>query len=304
MEYHLTQALAASYDLLPLTPGEFDVTRKAANADASALSVEEKYDLALENYLDLERAVLNSAANWMVRQTASAEELRVDSALYNRRILNLLSAGRTYADHVPHHLGAFFEDGSAVAQNALSKAYDSHLGYRTMCALRNYVQHRGMPVHANGYQHAICWDCAHEAHFSHTALLALEPSELELDDGFKSSVLAELKALGRRIDLMWLARDYLDGVSEAHGEIRLAMADVLISADIEIEAVTRRFREATSDASIYLALQSVDESGTLIDRVAVNTLAPSLRQQLATRNPAPLQLASGHVSSEADSGGT
>lgn len=304
MEFGLTQALAVEYRVMPMTPDEFDAMSGAAAATILALSVEEKYDLVLENYLELERAVLGTAANWMVRGESNPEVLRNDSALYNRRLLNLLSAARTFVDQVPHHLGEFVTGGSMLATEAFSSAYDTHIGYRAMSALRNYVQHRGMPVHANGYQHGMYKDEHCKNHFSHTALLALVPAELSADGKFKAAVLDELRELDERIDLMWLARDYLDGLSEAHSVIRTAMAEPLALADAQLNDLGRRFIDATLDPSVYLVLRSVDDHGEVVDRHTVNTLATEQRRDLTARNPAPLGLASGHVSSRSDFGGT
>lgn len=304
MEFGLTQTLAAEYQVMPVTSDEFDAMAGAAAATILALSVEEKYDLVLENYLELERAVLGTAANWMVRTESNPEVMRNDSALYNRRLLNLLSATRTYVDQVPHHLGEFVPDGQELATTAFSSAYDTHIGYRAMSALRNYVQHRGMPVHANGYQHGMYKDEYCKNHFSHTALLALVPAELSADGRFKGTVLDELRELGERIDLMWLARDYLDGISEAHSTIRAAMVEPLALADFRLDDLERRFIDATLDPSVYLVLRSIDDHGEVVARHTVNTLASQMRRDLAAHNPAPLGLAAGHVSSQSDFGGT
>jgi hypothetical protein len=304
MEFGLTQALAAEYRVMPLTSDEFDTMAGAATATILGLSVEENYDLVLENYLDLERAVLGTAANWMVRGESNPGVLRNDSALYNRRLLNLLSAARTYVDQVPHHLGEFVTDGPELAGRVFSSAYDTHIGYRAMSALRNYVQHRGMPVRANGYQHVMYKDEYGKQHFAHTALLALVPAELSADGKFKGAVLDELRGLGERIDLMWLARDYLDALSEAHAAIRAAMAEPLALADFRLDDLQRRFIDATLDPSVYLVLRSVNDRGELAARYTVNTLATQMRRDLVARNPAPRGLANGHVSSQSEFGGT
>jgi hypothetical protein len=67
----------------------------------------------------------------------------------NRRILNYLSAVRTYLDHSEYNLKKRYgEDSEEVThfKKACSDAYDTHFSYRFVSRLRNYVQHCGMPL--------------------------------------------------------------------------------------------------------------------------------------------------------------
>lgn len=305
MEYGLTQAFEVSYAFVPVTEAQFDSIRSAASATTLALSIEEKYDLVLENYLELEQAVLSTAANWMLRPSASAQRMWEESALYNRKILNLMSAGRTYSHHVPHHLNGLLEGGAVTAEAALSTAYDERIGYRALSALRNYAQHRGMPVHMYGYEQG--WrrleDGAQSASY-HAARLALVPEELELDGGFKRAVLDELHNIGTQVDLMWLIRDYLDGLSGAHARIRDAVDGCLGQSDRIIEDASRRFVESANDDPVHLVLVSREDSGMPLERIPVNCAASRFRVKLRQRNPLSVDLASSYVSSEVEAAGT
>jgi hypothetical protein len=69
----------------------------------------------------------------------------------NRRILNLLSAFRTYLDHSRYNLSKRYGEHSERLQNfdiARKAAYDGSFSYRFADGLRNYVQHCGMPLGA------------------------------------------------------------------------------------------------------------------------------------------------------------
>jgi hypothetical protein len=67
----------------------------------------------------------------------------------NRYIMNLLTAVRTFLDHternLTHRHGKDSEQFQAF-KKATAEAYDSSFAYRFLYKLRNYVQHRGMPI--------------------------------------------------------------------------------------------------------------------------------------------------------------
>jgi hypothetical protein len=78
-----------------------------------------------------------------------ARSFRANMNTINKRIVNLMTSCRLYNDQTSHHFNELFGDKSieAVAlKKEKSRHFDANIEYRTMEALRNYVQHRGYPV--------------------------------------------------------------------------------------------------------------------------------------------------------------
>src|SRR5262249_26009630 len=107
--------------------------------------------------------------------------------------------------------------------------------YRVLEALRNFVQHRGLPLHGIRY-HRTRTNSKNGDQFAHTCTPYISVKELEKEGGFKVATLQELQAsprdeFGRQrdeFDIKPLVREYMTGLGNAHKAIcALFEADVL-----------------------------------------------------------------------------
>ena len=84
----------------------------------------------------------------MIRRDRGYRSSHLDRVLTDRKIANLLSAARLYVDHAKQHVHRILALDPVTTFDVgatLSTQYDLRFGYRCMEALRNYVQHRGLP---------------------------------------------------------------------------------------------------------------------------------------------------------------
>lgn len=173
--------------------------------------MEEKFDLVVENYLELELCFLESTTKRMVLGNQDYQWFQVQRNLFNRRLVNLLSACRSYIDYSKQHIHMILPNEKNAVERikaAFANHYDSCLGYRTMEALRNFVQHRGFPIHAATY-HAE-WDRKDkESQSIYGISVYTKTSYLREDGDFKKSVLEELEKLSGRVNLKPFIRDYV-----------------------------------------------------------------------------------------------
>jgi hypothetical protein len=150
MEYGLARLVLGSPKFVSITEQEYADIRQRREFLLEALFIEEKFDLVVDNYLEFETDLLDSAAREMVRGVQTWTAFQAERNQMNRRVINLLSSCRLYLDHTRHHLsnmGKVGKDAAAIIGAKISAQYDGSLGYRAMEALRNYVQHRGYPIH-------------------------------------------------------------------------------------------------------------------------------------------------------------
>lgn len=116
------------------------------------MAVEERLDLVLGNYEELEQELLNASLSEALYDDPD-DPWNASMGMmqrFARRLANLLTTTRAYCDQLPHAMNALY--GHDSSQSAAVKAffhgeYDTVLGYRVCEALRNYVQHRGSPIH-------------------------------------------------------------------------------------------------------------------------------------------------------------
>jgi hypothetical protein len=217
---------------LEIAADEYEAIKAARHGLLRILDVEEKYDILLANYLELERDLLGIALRNTVSRDWSWEAFVEDLQLSNRRIANFLAAARMYLDHASHDLAILYGAESDVLtafRDEASKQYDARLGYRAMEALRNFALHRALPIKIFGYPNdSIEVEGAQTRRLRFGATAYLSTASLEEEGGLKPTILAELKQLGAKIDVMPLVREYVAGLSEAHERLRtLTDADVM-----------------------------------------------------------------------------
>jgi hypothetical protein len=140
--------------LIEISEEEFLRVKIAKQKIVRSLAVEDKFDLVLANYAEFEREILGLAVHQMVYFDLSWSSMRFDTQTLNRRVANLLSAGRLYIDQIMHDAGVLAGEDELLVElirKKSSEQHDAKLGYRVMETLRNYTQHRALPVHQLSY---------------------------------------------------------------------------------------------------------------------------------------------------------
>ena len=172
-----------------------------------AIFIEQKFSYFLENVRDWGLSLLEISMH--CRQSASgggeAEVRQEDIDTFNRRLMNVLTTARAYTDGVTHHMSELFAPHAQQTQyvdSLWARHYDQGLGYRAMYALRNHVQHRGLPVHGISFR-----PYSESDGFRISIDPYLRPSLLQKEGKFKGTVLKELLAMGDTVSMKPLLRD-------------------------------------------------------------------------------------------------
>lgn len=223
MEFGLAPLdIGSSAFSVPISEKEYEQIASAKAGLLESLFVEEKFDLVMDNYLELESCFLDATARMMVLRNQDYQWFQVQRNLFNRRLVNLLSACRSYIDYSKQHIHSTLRgDDKAVMriEAAFSLHYDNCLGYRVMEALRNFVQHQGFPIHAVEYPQS--WQGeGDDSQLMFGLSLYTKTTYLREGGGFKNSVLEELESLGGRVDLKPLVRDYIAALGDIHNSMR------------------------------------------------------------------------------------
>jgi len=251
-----------------------------------ALEIEEKFDLLLSNYGEFEGELLQiglRAAMYFENEwSASIGSLQT----MNRRIVNLLTTCRLYLDQAEHNLSSMYGRDSNVARTmktARSAEYDARLGYRVMESLRNYVQHRGLPIHSMSLDGRWIDEARNvRKHMRQTVNLRLAVTNLAEDRKVRRAIIAELTALGETSDLKMLIRDYVAGLGSVHEILRVQIAGDLMTWDATIQDLVERYLAVAGD-TVGLAL--VRREGDIsVEQTPILAEPISRRRQLADKN--------------------
>lgn len=220
MRYLLTQVVLGPHEEIELSREEYEEIGRAMRNLFIALGLEEKFDLLLGNYFDYESELLNLALHHSIYRDLDWFKAHDHIHMLNRRLVNLMSAGRMYKDQIDHDLSTIYGKSSAKASavdEEASRQYDTSLGYRFIEATRNYTQHRSLPVQFLSYP----------THIEHVSVRAIrhfiEPKiqvkRLLQDGRFKKAVLAEFGDV-EHISITPLVREYMDSIAKVHGRLR------------------------------------------------------------------------------------
>ena len=276
--YIITVCALGSKESFDITKDEFIEIRKARALTILGQAVEEKLDLLVENYADLERELIDMSVQHSIFPGSIGELLNEGKHRTNRRLINLLTAVRLYHDQIAYSLNEMYgKEGGMVDQfRALSSdEYDRYLGYRVIEALRNHVQHASVPVTSISFPMKRVEPAFSKISSSHQYLISFNvvpligTQYLENNNKFKKSVLKELKDISDKhgnIQLMPLVREYMESIGRLHNLTRELCKDSLESAANLIESYRAKSEIKLGTLSESLAAVERNSDGYYIDR--------------------------------------
>lgn len=279
-EFVLRKRVWGAVASVPITSSDFDEYRKARVVLTNALAIEEKYEILVSNYLDLEREVLSIAAKDMVRADWDYEPAFLDRLALNRRVVNVLTAARLYLDQIGRHVEICGSVPDSVDQLRLAKSreFDQWFEYRFMEALRNHAQHNGTPVHWT--THGSAWIDDRTAN-EYTIAFGAERVTLENDPSFSKRVLAQMPA---RVDLRIAIRKYMESISTVHVRARELAASRTEAARSLMREGQQKYLDAGGGDTIGLGACAIDASGNELESVALLLDWDDVRQKLIRKN--------------------
>lgn len=238
----LEQRIIGPRAVIEITEDEFASLASARKTLVDALAFEQRFELLLGSYLDFEVTATRLSLEMLAGMDYTTY---VPSAIAlleaNRLLMNLMTAARAYIDQVKQdfkHLGLnpCFQE---LAVTALSAEYDDSFEYQFMEALRNHVQHKGVPAHgytaSDGLHEALTFRCMKE--------------QLIEAKGFKAEV---LKDMPEHVELRSYARTYVERLSDVHVRLRECVTPVINDARKEVEAAISRYKSANDDQALGL----------------------------------------------------
>lgn len=299
-EFFLRRKVDSSTYRLPITLEQYADLDDAITTQWETLYLEQKFDFVLENYLEFEETILKCGLEHMILGRGLSRSFDMDTSLFNRRIMNFLTTYKTYVDSFPQHFNRIFfrdEEITSSAERSFSEEYDSRIGYWILPKLRNFVQHKGFPVHGSSY--ASEWVLGGENSDQHrnryTIDLFVTPEELSKGD-FNQEVLARFKTMNKKIDLKFLIRDFMEGFSAAHVRNRALLTDKLEWAGNYIKSAESEFLGASGDDSVVaLAAISTQES---YPPIYMHQIANDQHAYLVKKNGTLVNLSSRYISNE------
>ena len=267
LSYQLDAISPDGYIPQPLSKDEHEKLLRAKKTLLFGVALEQRLDILLENYASLERYILDLALRNAVFMGDTQGRLGEGRHNVNRHLNNLLSSAKLYIDQTAHALSEQFGRDSSQYQGYIvskSEEYDNSLAYRTLEALRGYVQHRGLPAHSISFSSKRDKSSAHRIRNRHIVTFGLVPETVREDGGFKSSVLHELEGVVDKngmIELMPLIRDYVSGIARVHKSVRMSVSAELDNADSFVVNLFERVHSLTGHRCVSARIWETTSEG-------------------------------------------
>ena len=208
---------------IDLSPGEFESIKNARVGLMALLQIEEKCDLVFENYVEFEDALNMLAVRNAFFHDGDWSSMMTDLLFINRRLINLLATAILYRDQVKREVSRLLgRERHRQFEARISEEARLSLGYRAMEAVRNHMQHQGLPVSRLSYSQR--FEDRPERWTRVTTEPMLCPADLKNGRRVEPSLVIDLQALGGPLDahvpLKPLVRAYVQALANIHEWLR------------------------------------------------------------------------------------
>jgi hypothetical protein len=236
------------YPSLPISESTFAAAKKSFQDLNQLLLLEERFDSLATNFLDFEALLTARLLQFEHIGFVDGNHQMYVRRDVNRVLMNVMTSARGYIDQLPQITNSIFgkkDPRSTGARDLLRKAYDDQErpGYRIFEALRNHIQHAGLPVHLIRYGTHMIGEFP-KLIATKSAQVLLKPQTLAADKEFKPSILKELLAMGEQIDLRPLLCQYVAGIAEAHYYVRTEAKDLADAATLKLANLLNEYATA------------------------------------------------------------
>jgi hypothetical protein len=293
MQYEASGYLKVGAASLGISESRYSEIKLAKATCIFALEVEEKYALLLDNFFEFEGELLKLAEALAIWPNHDHEKSMLGRLAIDRRLVNLLTACRLYLDQTDHGISKLYGNPSnelADIKKFKGALYDANDGYRLMEALRNHVQHSGLPVHVISHSRSLLKGKVPNYN-QYVVVPQTRPETLAENEGFKPSVLAELRLRGKEVDLRRPVRDYIGCMVTLHEKIR-ATLNAKVAQDRAIyELAAAEYSTINGHAVKFPHLIQVNEDSTFKEQIALVTEFLDYYDSLRKRNQVNPQLA-------------
>lgn len=207
---------------LEITREKFENIKQAKKTLNAALAIEEKYELLYCNYIEYEQDLLSGTLDNMSRFDFGYDKAFHAMTIFNRRIINILTSARMYADQMVGHLRDCLPAENDLSiksffKQQTSSQYDSNFEYSFMEALRNHAQHSGLCVSRVKSDNRNYEVDGGGRLWENRTLVYCSKKLLSQNPDFKSTV---YNIMPDEVELTTAIRKYIGCISEIHDSVR------------------------------------------------------------------------------------
>jgi len=280
-DYFLRKLSYGDYSELEISQSDFDDIKKARQILVSARSLEEKYDVLLENYVLFEQKVAEICIRSMARGSDGYSDMYEKIRDLNVSVATLLSAAKMYTDHQGKDIKVFStSDWNSVAfrTELLNKCREDKY-FRLVEGVRNYAQHVSVPISNTKIGGQWTIDAGEKHTCCHSLEMYVSKSALSGVRELRRSTLCEF---GDQIDLKYSLGRYISALGKLHLELR---KKIKTSVDLSRACFVKNFEKYKTVSKEVHSLAAVHApSGVLAETIDIHLNWDDVRINLEKRN--------------------
>lgn len=259
-KFFLKVAAIGRYPEVEISEDDYKELTIARRTLTAALSIEEKYDLVIGNFLDLEKELVMLTIEKIVDHRFDYSRAYMVTSSLDRKIINFILSAKNYTELISSKASKCvrntIEVKSAV-EKLTNQQYETNSDYRFMEALRNHLTHYGDAVHlVDNPDRWLTDDNKQATHLVFNLSIYALKERLAENSKFKPAVLNEMQD---KIDLKKAARSYIGAISSIQEEVREIIKSSVSQARSLIESHLERYASQNNGDSFAVGAYSAQE---------------------------------------------
>ncbi|MDI1314885.1 hypothetical protein [Prosthecobacter sp.] len=251
MEYCLQIHALGCPEKVELSEDEFLTIKASKHKLESLFKMVEDYRIVVESYRTVEASQFEAAFSHILYSRAGYNDESETRVLLSSRIVAYLSCARYFIDSTDKTISSILSKEDVLKFKAFrSEIYDSVKEYRFIEALRNYSQHREVPIDSihfhSGYENK---NDRSKSDIVNVLSIGTHKASLAADPKFKKMALDGMPEI---INLVQAIRCHMEGLWGIHDYLNKCTDSIAQSSRFVIESAISRFEKEIKADSLGL----------------------------------------------------
>jgi hypothetical protein len=267
--YHLSERFLSG-QIFELDADQYATLSDALTTVVSAMEIEELFQVFAKSFFRFEKDLLDVIFEYSQTDVQAVRDDLFFGSIrhrFNVNIITILTAYQSYDHQCDGILKRAINPPEMRDFNTKTRAeiFDTHLSYRICAALRNYAQHRALPMggFSIGSKANLGRDDAGNVRKLDSGFNVspwLNVTKFRSSSQCKAPLSRELESLGyEKIDMKWLIRSFAGAMYERHAALRAFLKPKIVAADEKIAAGYDLASRAKNSEAKFLELHGNDE---------------------------------------------
>lgn len=227
-------------------------------------SIEQKYNLLIENYISFEKSLLTHTVDYQIRRYDLKHDFKFGTVPIQCKILNLiLSISLFYDQTNKRHLKGLKDTNDDIATliNQFNREKSSNNDLKFLINLRNYSAHKDIPI--DSFTYANKWEREDDRELDrlgHVLIPTISINKLRSDKNFNKTVLSNVNSNQKgQIDLRTPIRKVIALFSKFMVELRKELKKELSEVETVFNDFIMRFKKySNTDNDFFKVYEEVD----------------------------------------------